>query len=204
MKIKLRWLLLLLPFALLAVGTRILVPLIGDSIAKSFTTLATERDHLESQSAERSRGDGGHEDRPTRVPWTWDDDDAGALPAAATMDAGASRPHALFVPARVTARVAPIAARQVHGTAAMDAKGRPLGVRLSGVGALGVGLADGDILTSVVGQPTLDVDAATGAIAAATASGKRRVSAAILRETGGAERKVERIFVTEELPEPSP
>lgn len=89
-----------------------------------------------------------------------------------------------------------LTARELRGVGwvtAAGAQGRPAGVRLSGVGALGLGLADGDVVTSIDGRPTPSFDDATAAGAAAWASGAHAAHATIVR--GG-----ETIAVTVEIP----
>ncbi len=56
-----------------------------------------------------------------------------------------------------------------------------MGARLYGVGALGVGLADGDVVTSIDGRATPDVTTATGAAMGAYASGEAVAHATVLR-----------------------
>jgi hypothetical protein len=185
--VKLRYVILALaPFPLFAIGLRLIVPKLGDSIADTFTKVAP---HRASASATSS-------DAPAEasVPWTMPieaADDAGASidrPAPLrARDAGSGKRGALFVPARRARELAPIAAQSVHGAEVSDADGKPLGVRLFGVGALGVGLADGDVVTSIAGAPTLTVADATSAIVAAAApptdGHTKKVSAHVLRAT---------------------
>jgi hypothetical protein len=104
---------------------------------------------------------------------------AGALagaPPTAPPAKGAKR-HA---PARpVAARVVFVSEEQVLRLVASSlrprgvpvvAKGpRPAGLRLSGVGALGIGMLDGDVLTRAVGQPVLSSGAVIQAVLLARA-----------------------------------
>jgi hypothetical protein len=63
----------------------------------------------------------------------------------------ASAGPSVFVPASVVLRLA--RARAVPGSRPVPATSdRPGGVRLSGVGALGVGMQDGDVITEVAGR----------------------------------------------------
>jgi hypothetical protein len=71
--------------------------------------------------------------------------------------------------------------RAVHWASVTDAQGRAAGVRLFGVGALGLGLADGDVVTSINGRPTRAEGEAVSAGASAWNSGVRRVDATIAR-----------------------
>ena len=200
----LRWLLLALPFALAAAGMQLIVPGLGDSIADALRKIPHPPPAAPSADA-WDVVDASADELPTwSLPDTAANGDAGTRPRA-TEDAGESGKHGLFVPARKTAELAARAAKLVHGNDATDGEGRPVGVRLSGIGGLGVGLADGDIVASIGGRPTLSVGDATSAIAAAAIpppDGRaHRVSAVVLRETGsGDERRVEKIYVTVEVP----
>jgi hypothetical protein len=71
--------------------------------------------------------------------------------------------------------------RAVGWTTVVNANGHAAGVRLSGIGALGVGLADGDVVTSINGRPTATEDEATAAGFAAWLSGAPAAQATILR-----------------------
>jgi S1-C subfamily serine protease len=69
-----------------------------------------------------------------------------------------------------------------------------MGVRLGGVARLGVGLADGDIVTSIDGTKTPDDDTATAVVLGAVGRGGRTVHATLVRGT-------EPINVVVELPD---
>jgi hypothetical protein len=56
-----------------------------------------------------------------------------------------------------------------HGAPAPATAARPAGLRLLGVGGLGIGLCDGDVLTRAVGQPALSTGAVIQAVLAARA-----------------------------------
>jgi len=71
--------------------------------------------------------------------------------------------------------------RSLRATDAVGADGRAIGARLYGVGALGVGLADGDVVTSIDGRATPDMTTATGAAMGAYASGEAVAHATVLR-----------------------
>jgi hypothetical protein len=53
---------------------------------------------------------------------------------------------------------------------------------LSGVSALGLGLADGDVVTSIDGRPTPTGDAATAAALGAWGAGQGQVRGTLLRD----------------------
>lgn len=56
-----------------------------------------------------------------------------------------------------------------------------MGAKLHGVGGLGVGLADGDVVTSIDGRTTANADDATTAALGAYMSGESTVHATLLR-----------------------
>ena len=81
-------------------------------------------------------------------------------------------------------RLAHLTAKQlesIQATDAVDAGGRPVGAKLHGVGGLGVGLADGDVVTSIDGRATANADDATTAALGAYMSGESTVHATLLR-----------------------
>jgi len=59
---------------------------------------------------------------------------------------------------------------------------RPAGLRLEGVGALGIGMRDGDILTQVLGAPAASVSAVVGAIIQARAQNVRVITGQFWRD----------------------
>jgi len=63
----------------------------------------------------------------------------------------------------------------------VNARGKAAGVRLSGVGRLGLGLEDGDVVTSINGRLTPTEDEATAAGAAAWMSGAPTARADVAR-----------------------
>jgi hypothetical protein len=81
-------------------------------------------------------------------------------------------------------RLARLTAKQLEGvqaTDAVDAAGHPVGARLHAVGGLGVGLTDGDVVTSIDGRATANADDATTAALGAYMSGESTVHATLLR-----------------------
>jgi hypothetical protein len=193
-----RWLLLAVPFVGVGVGVRYLIPEIGDEMARKIASVAPKPppvatgasagdDSIDSPSASSRRG-----------ARTGDPDDASLQPASPSassrqgpsvadggaLDGAASdgvAEGAIFIPADRLTRLTVKALRRVHVTNATDADGRLIGARLSGVGALGLGLAEGDVITSIAGRPTPTADEATAAATSAYASGARRVSATVRR-----------------------
>jgi hypothetical protein len=84
-------------------------------------------------------------------------------------------------PAAVVQRV--IDKRDVSGTNAVAPDGTALGVRLVGVSKYKAGLRDGDIVVSVSGRKTPNVDAIVAAGILAASTGASRLSGRILRGT---------------------
>jgi hypothetical protein len=72
--------------------------------------------------------------------------------------------------------------QNVNASDAVDVSGRPLGARLHGVGGLGVGLADGDVITSIDGRTTANAGDATTAALGAYMSGEATVHGTLLRD----------------------
>jgi hypothetical protein len=64
---------------------------------------------------------------------------------------------------------------------ALDAEGNKSGASLSGVEALGVGLDDGDVVTSIDGRVTRDVSTALAAAVQAYGSGRDTARATVRR-----------------------
>lgn len=87
----------------------------------------------------------------------------------------------IVVPAAVVQRV--IDKRDVSGTNAVAPDGSALGVRLVGVSKYKAGLRDGDIVVSVSGRKTPNVDAIVAAGILAASTGASRLSGRILRGT---------------------
>jgi len=89
--------------------------------------------------------------------------------------------RAIFVSAPVVLRLANRGVRPQGVPVA--AKGpRPAGLMLVGVGALGVGLRDGDVLTHVAGSPALDVGSVIYAVLSARGRGARTISGRFWRD----------------------
>lgn len=94
------------------------------------------------------------------------------------------RPKAIFISAEKIARIAPNRLRGVRAATAVDVDGEGVGARLTGVGALGVELADGDVVTSIGGRATPTAEDATAAATAAWSSGARALLSATIRRGG--------------------
>ena len=190
-----KWLFGVLPFILVVVGSRVLVARVGDAAVRSLIAAVS----LWS-AATRSTGEGP----PSTVSVVEGDaprvvDDAtpraserGRKGAGGPGKGRPSNAH-LFIP---TGRLMGLTAdelRAVRWAAIHDGRGATAGVRLSGVGGLGLGLAEGDVVTSIDGRPTRTEDDATAAGMAAWTSGESAVHATLLR-------KEQVVAVTVELP----
>jgi hypothetical protein len=158
-----------------ALGTRALIPRVGDAMARRAIAMAAIVPTV-------STADSLDDDTPAEV--TADPLDAGTLgDAAPGRVAGRARSsEAIDIPAERLARLTARQLRSIGATDAVDEGGHPVGARLHGVGRLGVGLADGDVVTSIEGRPTLGADDATAAAIGAYASGEPVAHATLLRE----------------------
>jgi hypothetical protein len=156
-------------------GERVLVPRLGDAIAGSLlraTAILPAGPAEETADSERG---------PSR---TLADRAAAGEQRAREEPLHRSRPTggAIDVPADLVAR---LTARQLRGIGASDAvdgAGQGLGARLHGVSALGSGLGDGDVVTSIDGRAVRSASEATAAAFAAYASGESVVRGTVLRE----------------------
>jgi len=94
---------------------------------------------------------------------------------------GEAAPESVFVSVDRLLQLTPGQLRAVRFAGVRDEQGDPRGVRLWGVGALGVGLADGDVVVAIDGRPTRTEDEATAAGASAWSSGEGVVRASLMR-----------------------
>jgi hypothetical protein len=88
---------------------------------------------------------------------------------------------AIDIPEDRVARLTEKQLRSLRPANVIGADGAAAGVRLHGVGALGVGLADGDLVTSIDGRPTADVSTGMDAALRAWASGEAAAHATVRR-----------------------
>lgn len=90
-------------------------------------------------------------------------------------------PKGLFVSADKVLHLARVGARP--GAIPVTPAGpRPGGLLLTGVGGLGVGLQDGDILTHALGQPAVSEEAVVGAIIRARGAREPQLSGRVWRD----------------------
>jgi hypothetical protein len=154
-------------------GTRELVPRLGDAMARSMVPLAsslvTPRSTATGTDTDQSPGDG-------RDPVDAPSDGVGHRSRGSDQAAAA-----IDIPSERLARLSAQQLRGVSAVDAVDASGRAIGARLRGVGGLGVGLLDGDIVTSIDGHATTTVSDGTAAAMAAYASGEASAHATVLR-----------------------
>ena len=172
--------LLVAALATAGLGAPVLVSRLGDSIARHLGAVAASLPGPAPVNAD-TRSD------------TLVDVAAGPLaPLASRPDAGGGGDKGRAPPPDKTAgsidipadRLARLTAKQLQGVGATDAigpGGHPAGAKLHGVGGLGVGLADGDVVTSIDGHATADADDATTAALGAYMSGESTVHATLQR-----------------------
>jgi hypothetical protein len=158
------------------VGFRALVPALGDAMAHQLLGVAASIRRAEAPDTEEV------DTAPVPVP---EPVAAHAVASSGDKSAGQSpsraRVEAIDIPADRLARLTAKQLRGVHATDAVDPAGRPMGARLHGVGSLGVGLGDGDVVASIDGHTTPTADDATGAALGAYASGETTVHGTLLR-----------------------
>jgi hypothetical protein len=202
--------LLALPFVVVPVAVRLMVPRWGRSIAHVLSDVvgapplhapppaaldvpgATYRSDLEltggprAEVVDASAPVGGRGAQGTHGGVRGPVDAGGAADDGGTI--------ALFVPASVVQRTLDDQGSHIRGRTARNVEGKPIGVRLTGIDAARVGLHDGDLIVAIDGTPTPDDDIATDAALSAVAKGRSRIQATLLR---GA-RKID---LTVELPD---
>jgi hypothetical protein len=161
-------------FVAAGVGFRALVPTLGDAMAHQLLRVAASIPRAEAQVTDEVDAVPAAEPVAASVDASSGDKSAGQSPSRA-------RVEAIDIPADRLARLTAKQLRGVHATDAVDSAGRPIGARLHGVGSLGVGLGDGDVVTSIDGHATPTADDATGAALGAYASGEATAHATLLR-----------------------
>lgn len=115
-------------------------------------------------------------------------DEPASTPEAAGEDGPRTRrsraagpvPQGLFVSADKVLRLAQAGARPA-GIPVNAAGARPSGLLLTGVGGLGLGLQDGDILTHALGQPAVSEEAVVGAVIRARGAREPQLSGRVWR-----------------------
>lgn len=155
-------------------GFRVLVPQLGDAMAHRLLTVAASMPRAEA--AATSETDVVPTLEPAAEPASTGGGDTGPAPSPMS-----GKVEAIDIPADRLARLTAKQLRGVHATDAVDPSGHPLGARLHGVGSLGLGLGDGDIVTRIDGRATATADDATGAALGAYASGEATAHATLLR-----------------------
>ena len=159
------------------------MPRVGDAVARRIASIAPPASPAPAPAA--TDDDRGDDDAPSvgveppeRAPHA-------PVPRGATRSASRTGPPAVRLGLDVPeARVSRLTAAQLRGlraTTVLDDQGGASGASLVGVARLGVGLADGDVVTSIDGRPTRTADEATAAAMGAYASGERAAHAVVLR-----------------------
>lgn len=176
----------LVPFVLVAIGARGLAPRISEAITDGMLTAASwarvrtvERDPAHNTDALPAV------DPPSSVV------PRAPMPRLAVKKTAAQK--AIVISREQVLRLTSKELRRIQTTTFVDGHGRHSGVSLIGMTGLGVGLADGDVVTSIDGRPTPTENDATDAVLAAWNSGTYVVHASIVR--GG-----DTIAVTLEIP----
>ena len=162
------------------IGTRALVPRLGDAMAKTMLTAAHALlPRGAAAAAATTVTDPGS--TPAQAD-SRDDMKSGRGGRLATRSADSepgARGH------RGSPRPGRAARRQAAAGDFRDGRRRrerpPWGARLRGVGGLRVGLSDGDVVTSIDGRPTANADDATIAAMGAYASGEASAHATVQR-----------------------
>lgn len=164
----------MLALATAGLGARVVVPRLGDAMARRVAHLAA----AVSTRTDETEAAIGPEPDPVLAPA--EPPVAPPPPTHRRADKAASG-GALDIPADRIAHLTEKQLRSLGATDAVGKDGRAIGARLQGVGALGVGLADGDVVTTIDGSATPDVTTATAAAMRAYASGETTVHATVLR-----------------------
>ena len=164
----------LIPLVAVAFGTRVLVPRMGDAMAKTLVVMAAAVPAPEGQIPTDPDAPGQEVADPV---------DAGAKDGGQRRAQGRSQTvEAIDIASERVARVTARQLRNIGATDAVDEQGRAIGARLHGVGGLGVGLADGDVVTSIDGRATPTAADATAAAIGAYACGEATAHATLLRD----------------------
>lgn len=187
--VRRRWLWLIVPFFGLPFVLRPLVPRVGDALARALLAM-TPRPPLAASASGFDRPIDPATDRDwedfgdlTAPPLSNSGQPSSRVPpprAPSRADAGAPDAKArgsLFVSAATVRRALPIAAKTARGVSVVLPDGTR-GIVLHGVRA---GFEEGDVLTSVEGQPTPVPDAAITAVTGALAAHRTTLRGTILR-----------------------
>lgn len=175
--------LVLTMLALLAagLGTRALLPRLRDAVAGNLVQLAVVVAEARARSMDVPTEVEPAAPGAVLVPADVSDDGGSRERARATVPRTPSG-GAIDIPEDRVARLTEKQLRSLRPANVVDAGGRASGVRLHGIGALGVGLADSDVVTSIDGLATPDVSTGTDAALRAWASGEEVAHATVLRE----------------------
>jgi len=165
---------LIAPFVLAGLGERALVSTLAAGMARSMTDVAAAIDgFVASASRDRPAAAPAPEDAETP-----DDAARGELRRAPS---GAPGRATIVVPARRLLRLTAHELAGIDARPAVDASGRTEGLSLRGVQLLGLGIHEGDIVTSIDGRPVATKETAIAAAVSAWKSGERFAHAVLLR-----------------------
>ncbi|MDP9149953.1 MAG: hypothetical protein M3O36_08455 [Myxococcota bacterium] len=169
-----------MPFAAVALSAREAVPYLGDLTARRIASVgAALRGVLAVPHADEGRLD---EPAPLAVVQPPVGTGTAAFRLRPSSRSPSMAPPSLVLAADHLSRLTAAQLGRVRAVDAVDGYGRPIGVRLSGVQALGLGLREGDVVVSLDGHPTPTLDDGTAAATSALGSGRHDAHAAILRD----------------------
>ncbi len=184
-----RWIWLVFPFLALPLALRVVLPRIGDALARATLSLAP------SGSSSKGAVPPSEPPAPENEAVAGADDavpEPSALPPPAAprrvksgRDAGsilrdAGARATLFISAAVTTRALPLAAKGMRAVGVVLPDGTR-GIELHGVRPLRAGLEEGDVVISLEGRPTPTQEDALAAITSALAAHALTVHATLLR-----------------------
>jgi hypothetical protein len=167
-----------LPFVLVAIGGRLLLPRMADSYVRALGEVAL----LAPDAAVDAgvRGDleelaDPDEATPSPNSPNLTRDNYIAHPGRRARRDG-SAPHVIFITAQAAAR-----AVRSKGVRVVPSHGAVPGVVLLGISPLGTGLEDGDVVTVIEGELTPDVDAAAAAVTRALGHSAKTIHGSLVR-----------------------
>jgi hypothetical protein len=177
-------LLLVVPFVVVALGQRSVVPWSGDWIARQLRGVTRG---LVPRMPRRSLGSRLALPEDLKPP-TADSAEPPAPSANASSSAGTPRPAPPPPPKRVRITTAMVqhaiddAGRTMRARTLYGPDGKPAGARIAGVNGMRSALRDGDVIVAVDGKPTMDDDTATDVALSAVARGERVLHATLVRD----------------------
>lgn len=165
---------LCLPFVLVAIGGRLLVPRMADTYVRALEEVPALAPDAGDAGARSDLQELADPDEPTPSPNAARGNYA--MPAGRRARRDGSAPHVIFITAQAAAR-----AVRSKGVRVVPSHRVP-GVVLLGISPLQTGLEDGDVVTVIEGELTPDVDAASAAITRALGHGAKTVHGSLVRQ----------------------